>query len=35
MEAVEQLNFVNKQVFFGASNRGKGNFSVTEQVGIR
>ena len=32
MEAVEQLNYVNKLVFFGASNHGKENFSVTEQV---
>ena len=32
MEAVEQLNYVNKLVFFGASNHGKEHFSVTEQV---
>ena len=32
MEAVEQLNYVNKLVFFGASNKGKENFTVTEQV---
>ena len=32
MEAVEQLNYVNKLVFFGASNHGKENCTVTEQV---
>ena len=32
MEAVEQLNYVNKLVFFGASNHGRENFTVTEQV---
>ena len=32
MEAVEQLNYVNKLVFFGASNKGKENYSITEQV---
>ena len=32
MEAVEQLNYVNKLVFFGASNKGKENYAVTEQV---
>ena len=32
MEAVEQLNYVNKLVFFGCSNHGKENFNVTEQV---
>ena len=32
MEAVEQLNYVNKLVFYGASNKGKENFSVTEQI---
>ena len=32
MEAVEQLNYVNKLVFFGASNKGKENFTITEQV---
>ena len=32
MEAVEQLNYVNKLVFFGASNHGKEDFSVTEQA---
>ena len=34
MEAVEQLNYVNKLVFFKASNHGKGNcaFTITEQV---
>ena len=32
MEAVEQLNYVNKLVFFGASNHQKDNFTVTEQV---
>ena len=32
MEAVEQLNYVNKLVFYGASNHGKENFTVTEQV---
>ena len=31
-EALEQLNYVNKLVFFGASNKGKENYSVTEQV---
>ena len=34
MEAVEQLNYVNKLVFFGASNKGKENYTVTEQVTI-
>ena len=32
MEAVEQLNYVNKLVFFGASNHGKEHFTLTEQV---
>ena len=32
MEAVEQLNYVNKLVFFGASNHGKENFTIIEQV---
>ena len=32
MEAVEQLNYVNKLVFFGASNKGKENYTITEQV---
>lgn len=32
MEAVEQLNYVNKLVFFGASNHGKEHCTVTEQV---
>ena len=32
MEAVEQLNYVNKLVFFGASNHGKDHCTVTEQV---
>ena len=32
MEAVEQLNYVNKLVFFGASNHGKENGTITEQV---
>ena len=32
MEALEQLNYVNKLVFFGASNHGKGHCTVTEQV---
>ena len=34
MEAVEQLNYVNKLVFFKASNHGKGNspHTITEQV---
>ena len=32
MEAVEQLNYVNKLVFFGCSNHGKDNCTVTEQV---
>ena len=32
MEAVEQLNYVNKLVFYGSSNHGKENFTVTEQV---
>ena len=32
MEAVEQLNYVHKLVFFGASNKGKENYSITEQV---
>ena len=31
-EALEQLNYVNKLVFFGASNKGKENYTVTEQV---
>ena len=31
-EALEQLNYVNKLVFFGASNHGKEDFTVTEQV---
>ena len=35
MEAVEQLNYVNKLVFFGCSNRGKDAGTVTEQVRIR
>ena len=32
MEAVEQLNYINKLVYFGASNHGKENFTVTEQA---
>ena len=32
MEAVEQLNHVNKLVFFGASHHGRSDFSITEQV---
>ena len=32
MEAVEQLNYVNKLVFFGCSNHGKENGTITEQV---
>ena len=32
MEAVEQLNYVNKLVFFGCSNHGKETGTVTEQV---
>ena len=32
MEAVEQLNYVNKLVFFRASNHGKEGFTVTEQI---
>ena len=32
MEAVEQLNYVNKLVFFGSSNHGKDKFTVTKQV---
>ena len=34
MEAVEQLNYVNKLVFFKASNHGKRNspYTITEQV---
>ena len=31
-ENLEQLNYVNKLVFFGASNKGKENYTVTEQV---
>ena len=31
MEAVEQLNYVNKLGFFGASNHGKDTYTVTEQ----
>ena len=31
-EALEQLNYINKLVFFGASNKGKENYTVTEQV---
>ena len=34
MEAVEQLNHINKLVFFGASNKGKANYLITEQVFI-
>ena len=36
MEAVEQLNYVNKLVFFKASNHGKGNspYTITEQVSV-
>ena len=34
MEAVEQLNYVNKLVFYGASNKGKDHYSVTEQASI-
>ena len=34
MEAVEQLNYVNKLVFFGASNHGKDIGTITEQVQI-
>ena len=32
MEEVEQLNYVNKLVFYGASNHGNETYSVTEQV---
>ena len=32
MEAVEQLNHVNKLVFFKASNHGKKDVYITEQV---
>ena len=32
MESVEQLNYVNKLVFFRCSNHGKENFTVTEQI---
>ena len=34
MEAVEQLNYVNKLVFFKVSNHGRGkcDFTITEQV---
>ena len=32
MEAVEQLNYVNKLVFFGCSNHGKDIGTITEQV---
>ena len=35
MEAVEQLNYVNNLVFFGASNHGKDDYTVTEQVDQR
>ena len=36
MEAVEQLNYVNKLVFFRASNHGKRNspYTITEQVSL-
>ena len=32
MEAVEHLNYVNKLVFYGASNKGKENTTITDQV---
>ena len=32
MEAVEQLNYVNKLVFFQCSNHGKEDNTVTEQI---
>ena len=32
MEEVEHLNYVNKMVFYGASNHGKTNCAVTDQV---
>ena len=32
MEAVEQLNYVHKLVFFGCSNHGKEQGTVTEQI---
>ena len=32
MEAVEQLNYVNKLVFYGGSNKGKEHYTITEQV---
>ena len=35
MEQVEQLNYVNKLVFFGSSNKGKETCTVTEQVRIK
>ena len=35
MEQVEQLNYVNKLVFFGSSNKGKETTTVTEQVPIK
>ena len=34
MEAVEQLNYVNKLVFFKASNHGKKDYYITEQLKI-
>ena len=32
MEAVEQLNYVNKLVFLGCSNHGKDTGTITEQI---
>ena len=32
MEAVEQLNYVHKLVFFGCSNHGKDHGTITEQI---
>ena len=34
MEEVEKLNHINKVVFYGASNHGKGLYYVTEQVSL-
>ena len=33
-EGLEHLNLTNKLVFFGATNHGKENFTITEQVGL-
>ena len=33
-EGLEHLNLINKLVFFGATNHGKENFTITEQVEI-